>query len=71
MRGRVRRIAPNPLSMAKRESIQIWTPLYDRMIQLFPETVNVELPTIQPDPDGRCISPETKRLNMPPKSARR
>jgi len=61
---RIRRIAPNPRILAEREAIQVWTPLYDRMVRLFLETVSGDIPTIAPDADGRWVSPETKRFNI-------
>lgn len=59
---RVRSIKPNSRVMAQREAIQVWTPLYDRMLGLFLETVSGEWPTIQPDADGRWVSTKTRKF---------
>lgn len=59
---RVRNIKPNARVMAQREAIQVWTPLYDRMLGLFLETVDGEWPTIQPDADGRWVATETRKF---------
>jgi hypothetical protein len=57
-------IAPKRCILAEREAIQVWTPLYDQMIRLFLETVSGEVPTIQPDAEGRWVSVTTKRFNL-------
>lgn len=61
---RVRRIRPNPHILAQREAIHIWTPLYDRMVRLFLETMSGDIPAIQPDSEGRWISPDTKKFSV-------
>ena len=61
---RIRRIQPNSRIMVQREAVQVWTPLYDRMLGLFLETVIGDLPTIQPDAEGRWVSPETKKFTI-------
>ena len=60
----IRRIKPNPRISAQKEAIQVWTPIYHRMIALFLETVVGDPPTIQPDAEGRWVSPETKKFNV-------
>jgi hypothetical protein len=62
--GRIQSIQPNPRIQAQREAVRVWTPLYDRMIGLFIETVSGSLPIIQPDGEGRWVSPETKKFNV-------
>lgn len=59
---RLRRIEPKPRVMAQREAIQVWRPLYDRMIGLFLETVEGEVPSIEKDPQGRWVSPATRKF---------
>jgi len=39
------RITRNPRILAQKEAIEIWTPLYERAVSLFLETVTGELPT--------------------------
>ena len=64
VRERLARIAPNPRLLAERESIQVWTPLYEQLVGLFLETVNGESPTIVPDDEGRWVSLETRRFHI-------
>lgn len=64
VKERLQRIEPNPRIMTERESIHIWTPLYDRLVDIFLETVKGELPTIVPDAGGRWVSPETQRFHI-------
>jgi hypothetical protein len=40
----VRRIRPNPLILAQKEAVEVWTPFYDRMIALALETVEGSVP---------------------------
>ena len=61
---RLRRIHPHSRILAQREAIQVWTPLYQQMVELFLETVAGDMPTIQPDREGRWTSPETRRFNV-------
>ncbi len=61
---RLRCIDPHPRISAQREAIQVWAPLYQQMIELFIETVGGDVPTIQPDVEGRWTSPETRRFNV-------
>jgi len=58
--NRLRSIQPNPLILAQREAIQVWMPLYDKMVALFLETVTGDAPSIRPDAEGRWVSPETR-----------
>lgn len=62
VRERLARIAPNPRLLAERESIQVWTPLYEQMVGLVLETVDGEAPTILPDDEGRWMSLESRRF---------
>jgi hypothetical protein len=43
---------PNLRILAQKEAIEIWAPLYDRMVSLFLETVEGEPPDLERDPDG-------------------
>ena len=40
--GRLRNIKPNAQILAQKEAIEIWTPLYDRVVALFLETIEKE-----------------------------
>ena len=51
----LRRIGPKHQILAQKEAIEIWAPLYDRVVQLFVETVEDELPTLQKDSNGKPI----------------
>jgi hypothetical protein len=45
-------IRPNPRVLAQREAVVVWTPLYDRLVALFLETVAGALPVALKDSDG-------------------
>jgi hypothetical protein len=45
-------IEPNRNILVQKETVCVWTPLYDQMIQLFLETVSGELPSLQCEADG-------------------
>lgn len=62
--ARLRHIRPNPRILAQYEAIQVWTPLYEKMVALFLETVSGDAPRIQPDAEGRWVSPETRRFHV-------
>lgn len=49
---RLREVRPNPRVLAQREAIGVWTPLYDRLVALFLETVIGELPVAKKDDTG-------------------
>lgn len=49
---KLERIQPNRNILAQKETVCVWTPLYDQMIQLFLETISGELPSLQCDADG-------------------
>lgn len=55
---------PNPRIVAEREAIEVWAPLYRRMVALFVETVTGEIPTIQPDASGSWVSAESRRFHV-------
>lgn len=61
---RLRSIQPNPRILAQREAIQVWMPLYEKMVALFIETICGDVPRIQPDSEGRWTSPETRRFHI-------
>ena len=44
-----------PQELAQREALQLWLPLFDRIVALFVETVKGPLPTIAIGPDGRPV----------------
>lgn len=53
--GTVRKLKaarPNLRILAQREAALVWTPLYDRAVRLFLETVEGETPDLQRDADG-------------------
>jgi hypothetical protein len=56
------RIQPKPEIMAQQEAIQVWAPFHDRLVALFLETVEGGMPAIQPDSEGRWVSPETGKF---------
>ena len=60
--NRLRSMRPNSRILSQREAIQVWRPLYEEMVALFLETVIGEAPSIQPDSEGRWVSPETRRF---------
>jgi hypothetical protein len=60
--NRLRSMQPNSRILAQREAIQVWRPFYEKMVALFLETVIGEAPSIQPDSEGRWVSPETRRF---------
>jgi hypothetical protein len=43
------------LVLAQREAIQVWTPLYDRVAELFFETVEGPLPSLRTGADGKPL----------------
>jgi hypothetical protein len=55
---RVKQIKPNPRILAQKEAVCIWTPLYDRAVRLFLETVEGELPSLHCDAEGRWVRSE-------------
>lgn len=46
---------PHPGVERMTEAIQVWTPLYDRAVSLFLETVDGPLPALQTDESGRLL----------------
>jgi serine/threonine protein kinase/tetratricopeptide (TPR) repeat protein len=52
-------LRPNHRLLAQKEAVCIWTPLYDRMVQLFLETVEGEIPSLQCDSQGRWVRSES------------
>jgi hypothetical protein len=55
----LKRIKPNPRILAQKETVCIWTPLYDSAVQLFLETVEGELPSLRCDAEGRWVRSES------------
>lgn len=51
----LQQLRPNPQILAQREAVTVWTPLYDRLIALFLETVTGAPPTLQADAAGRWV----------------
>lgn len=64
VRERMRSIQPNARILTQREAIQIWTPLYGKMIALFLETVMGPPPLIVPDSEGRWTSTTTRKFHV-------
>ena len=54
----LRAVRPSRALPAMREAIQVWTPLYDRAVALFLETVDGELPSWQRDAEGAPLRAE-------------
>jgi hypothetical protein len=52
---RLRQRRPNQRILAQREAVAVWTPLYDRVIALFVQTVVGELPMAQRAGDGSWL----------------
>jgi len=50
--NRLQAVTPNPQVLAQKEAIEIWRPIYDRMVGLFLETVTGELPLALKAADG-------------------
>lgn len=48
----LRRIEPNREILAQKETVEVWLPLYDRMVALVLDTVEGSAPTLRTDPDG-------------------
>ncbi len=48
----LKRIGPNWNLLVQKETVCVWLPLYDQMVQLFLETVTGELPSLHCDADG-------------------
>jgi hypothetical protein len=48
-------VKPNSRILAQKEAVCIWTPLYDRMVQLFLETVKGDFPSLRCDSEGRWV----------------
>ena len=55
----LKRIKPNSRILAQQETVCIWTPLYDRAVQLFLETVEGELPCLHCDAEGLWVRSES------------
>ncbi|WP_374564114.1 hypothetical protein [Ideonella sp.] len=51
--NRLERIPPNRRVLAQREAVGVWTPLYDRLVALFLETVVGKPPVAKKDDSGR------------------
>lgn len=50
---RLAQVKPNPQILAQKEAVSVWTPLYDRLLALFCETVTGELPSLMCDAEGQ------------------
>ncbi|MEL7051004.1 MAG: hypothetical protein AAGM45_04365 [Cyanobacteria bacterium J06588_5] len=55
-------ISPNQQVLAQRETIDVWLPLYDRMVDLFLETVEGEIPTLRTDESGQWVRSPTGKF---------
>ena len=51
----LKRVPPNSRILAQKEAVCVWTPLYDRLVQLFLETVEGETPSLRCDVNGRWM----------------
>ena len=58
----LKQVRPNDRILAQKEAVCIWTPLYDRMVGLFLETVEGETPSLRCDPSGRWVRSEDGRF---------
>ena len=57
-------IQPKQNLLVQRETISIWHPVYDRMVQLFLETVKGDFPFIQIGEDGSWINRHAGSFNL-------
>lgn len=55
----LQRITPSDQVLAQKETITVWIPLYDRMVEILLEIVHLDPPTIDPDGAivGGCLRP--------------
>jgi hypothetical protein len=60
---KLKRIQANIHILSQREAIQVWAPLYDEAVELFLETIDGDLPAIQPI-GGRWTSSESRRFSI-------
>jgi len=51
----LKKINPNCRILAQKEAVHVWTPLYDRAISLFLETVEGDIPNLQIDSNGKQL----------------
>ncbi|MFZ6028915.1 MAG: hypothetical protein ACOYYS_14460 [Chloroflexota bacterium] len=58
----LQRIGPNPQILAQREMVCVWTPLYDRMVALFLETVSGAPPSLECDANGHWTRAENGKF---------
>ncbi len=49
----LKKLPANQRILAQKEAIYVWTPIYDRMVSLFLETVTGEIPYLHCDADGK------------------
>jgi hypothetical protein len=55
-------LRPSPRILALREALTVWTPLFDRLIGLFAETVEGDVPSLRRGDDGTLAKSETGRV---------
>ena len=60
--SKLQNISPNRQTLAQKESIEVWIPLYDQMVSLFLETVEGEVPTLQTNENGQWSRSSTGRF---------
>lgn len=58
----LKRVRPKERFLAQKEAVCVWTPLYDRIVTLFLETVEGETPHLQTDVEGRWSRSEDGRF---------
>lgn len=64
VRAALARVRPSRQILQQRESIQVWLPHYDRMIDLFLETVDGEPPRVALDDSGKPVRDESGRYSL-------
>lgn len=57
-------VTPSPLHLLAKEAIGTWIPLYDRVVELYAETVNGPLPTLQLGPDNKPLRSATGKYSI-------
>jgi hypothetical protein len=55
-------LKPQTRLLVQQETVQVWTPIYDRMVSLFLETVTGTLPDLRRGNEGKPLPPEKGRF---------
>jgi hypothetical protein len=60
----LRAVQPSPQFEQQAEAVEVWVPLYGRVIELFLETVRGPLPTLRLGPDHKPLRSETGKFHI-------